>query len=249
MSRLETTWSHAALFALVLATGLAAPLAHADEPKPDNQLSYNIGAVSDYRYRGLSQSRLDPALQGGADYVHNPTGFYAGTWLSTIRWTKDLGGSGDVEWDLYGGKKGQLTDDISYDLGGLYYWYPSNGLTPNANTFELYGQLGYGPGYIKYSHSTTNLFGTPNSRSSGYLDVGATFELPQGFGLVLHAGRQEVRHNDALSYNDYKVGVTKDVVGFTVGLAYIKASTNAYLSPAGKNLGKSAAQLSVLKTF
>jgi hypothetical protein len=49
--------------------------------------------------------RLDPALQGGADYTHNPTGLYAGTWLSTIKWTKDAGGSGDVEWDIYFGKK------------------------------------------------------------------------------------------------------------------------------------------------
>jgi uncharacterized protein (TIGR02001 family) len=245
MNHLETKWSHAALFAIIL----AAPLARADEPKPDNQVSYNAAVVSDYRYRGLSQTRLDPALQGGADYVHNPTGFYAGTWLSTIRWTKDLGGSGDVEWDLYGGKKGQLTEDISYDVGALYYWYPSNGLTPNANTFELYGQLGYGPAYIKYSQATTNLFGTANSRNSGYLDIGANLELPQGFGLVLHAGRQQLRHNAALSYTDYKAGVTRDMAGVTVGLAYIRASTNAYLSPAGKNLGRSAAQLSVLKTF
>jgi uncharacterized protein (TIGR02001 family) len=245
MSRLETKWNHAALFAIVL----AAPLARADEPKPDNQVSYNIGVVSDYRYRGLSQTRLDPALQGGADYVHNPTGFYGGTWLSTIRWTRDLGGSGNVEWDLYGGKKGQLTEALSYDVGGLYYWYPSNGLAPNANTFEVYGQLGYGPAYVKYSHSTTNLFGTSNSRGSGYLDIGATLELAQGFGLILHAGHQQVRHNAALAYTDYKVGLTRDVAGVTVALAYIKASTNAYLSPAGKNLGKPAAQLSALKTF
>jgi uncharacterized protein (TIGR02001 family) len=66
---------------------------------------------------------------------------------------------------------------ISYDVGGLYYWYPSNDLNPNANTFELYGQVGYGPAYIKYSHSTTNLFGTADSKQSGYLDLGANVPL------------------------------------------------------------------------
>jgi uncharacterized protein (TIGR02001 family) len=160
------------------------------EQKPEHEVSYNAALTSDYRYRGLSQSRLDPALQGGADYVHNPTGFYAGTWLSTIKWTKDLGGDGNVEWDLYGGKRGNLTPDISYDVGGLYYFYPSNGLGPNANTFELYGQLGYGPAYVKYSHSLTNLFGTADSKGSGYLDVGANVDVGSGLVLNLHVGRQ-----------------------------------------------------------
>jgi uncharacterized protein (TIGR02001 family) len=221
----------------------------AEEPQPEHQVSYNVALASEYRYRGLSQSRFDPALQGGADYTHTPTGFYVGTWLSTIKWIDDLGGDGKVEWDVYGGKKGQLTPDISYDVGGLYYWYPSNGLSPNANTFELYGQLGYGPAYVKYSNSTTNLFGTPNSRHSGYLDIGANVDLSQGFVLNLHAGRQSVRHNDSLSYNDYKIGVTKDLGVCSVSLAYVKAATNAYVAPDGKNLGRSAAVLLVSKTF
>jgi hypothetical protein len=88
---------------------------------------------------------LDPALQGGADYTHNPSGFYAGTWLSTIKWTKDLGGDGNVESTCTAASAANLTPEISYDVGGLYYWYPSNDLGPNANTFELYGQVGYGP--------------------------------------------------------------------------------------------------------
>ena len=61
----------------------AAPAA---EAKPDNEVSFNAAVVSDYRYRGVSQTRLKPALQGGADYTNNPTGLYAGTWLSTIKW-------------------------------------------------------------------------------------------------------------------------------------------------------------------
>jgi uncharacterized protein (TIGR02001 family) len=250
MKRRSSKWPHVVVVAAglwSLTTGLAG--AQEQEQKPEHEVSYNAALTSDYRYRGLSQSRLDPALQGGADYVHNPTGFYAGTWLSTIKWTKDLGGDGNIEWDIYGGKRGNLSADVTYDVGGLYYFYPNNGLGPNANTFELYGQLGYGPAYVKYSHSLTNLFGTADSKGSGYLDVGANVDAGNGFTVNLHIGRQEVRHNDAFSYTDYKVGVTKDLGVCSVSLAYIKANTSGYLSPSGENLGKSAALLSVSKTF
>jgi uncharacterized protein (TIGR02001 family) len=223
--------------------------AWAEEPPPEHQLSYNASVVSDYRYRGVSQSRLDPALQGGADYTNTPTGLYAGTWLSTIKWIKDAGGDGNVEWDIYGGKRGDLGNGVSYDVGGLYYFYPSNGLPTSANTFELYGQLGYGPAYVKYSNSMTNLFGTPDSKHSGYLDVGANLDAGEGFTVQLHVGRQDVSHNGALSYTDYKLGVAKDLGVATVSLAWIKTTSSAYRAPDGSNLGKSAAVLSLTKTF
>jgi len=238
----------AAAFILAI-TALAAVPAHAQQAQTEHQLSYNAAVTSEYRYRGLSQSRLDPALQGGLDYVHGPTGWYAGAWLSTIKWTKDLGGDGNIEWDVYGGKRGQLTEAVAYDAGALYYYYPSNHLNPNANTFELYGRLGYGPGYVKYSHATTNLFGTPDSKRSGYLDVGADIDLGSDLLLNLHVGRQRVRNNSALSYTDYKIGLSKDFGLATVALAYVNADTRAYLDPAGRNLGKSAAVLTVSKTF
>jgi uncharacterized protein (TIGR02001 family) len=239
----------AAAFALAM---MGSSMAVAQEaPAPEHTVAYNAAVTSEYRYRGLSQTRFDPALQGGADYTHSPSGFYAGTWLSTIKWTKDLGGDGNVEVDLYAGKRGQLSETVSYDVGGLYYWYPSNDLNPNANTFELYGQIGVGPAYLKYSHSTTNLFGTLDSKQSGYLDLGANVPLAVSEGLVLnlHVGRQRVKNNGALSYTDYKVGLTKDLGFASVSLAWVKANTESYLSPQGRNLGKSAAVLSISKTF
>ena len=241
--------SKAALCALA---AMATQMAMAQEaPAPEHQLGYNATLTSEYRYRGLSQTRFDPALQGGADYTHNPSGFYAGTWLSTIKWTEDLGGDGKVEVDLYAGKRGTLSGAITYDVGGLYYWYPSNDLRPNANTFELYGQIGVGPAYLKYSHATTNLFGTADSKGSGYLDLGANLPMPGVEGLVLnlHAGRQRVKNNGAFSYTDYKVGLTKDLGFASLALAWVKADTESYVSPQGRNLGRSAAVLSVSKTF
>jgi uncharacterized protein (TIGR02001 family) len=248
MKNLKSQLKLAAAITLALAS-LGASSARAEDAKPDNEISYNAAVTTDYRYRGISQSRLKPALQGGADYVNNPTGFYVGTWLSTIHWIKDSGGDGNIEWDIYGGKRGEIVPGVSYDVGGLYYLYPSNGLPTSANTFELYGQVGYGPGYLKYSHSVTNLFGFSDSKQSGYLDAGANVPLATDLVLNLHVGHQRVRNNGAFSYTDYKVGVTKDFGICSVALAAIYADTKAYVSPSGKNLGKTGLVLSVSKTF
>lgn len=232
--------------------------AQAQEPKPDNEVSFNAAVTSDYRFRGISQTRLEPALQGGADYIYNPSGFYAGTWLSTIKFVKDAGGSGSVEVDVYGGKRGEITKDVSYDVGVLTYVYPSNDLSPSANTTELYAQLGYGPAYLKYSRSVTNLFGFVDSDGSDYLDAGMNLEVGEGFILNLHAGHQTVEgsnggvDNNRYSYTDWKVGVTKDFGIATGALAVIgsNADKDAYASPVNaKFMGKTALVLTVSKTF
>lgn len=228
----------------------------AQEAKPEHEVSFNLGAVSDYRYRGISQSRLKPALQGGADYVNNVNGLYAGTWLSTIKWTKDVGGGGEVEMDLYAGKRGAITADVSYDVGVLSYVYPSNGLKNvagfvDANTTEIYGQISTGPFYAKYSHSVTNLFGFVKSTNSAYLDLGANVDMSEGYTLNLHYGRQTVKNNSSSSYNDWKLGVTKELVGVNFSLAVIGTSADdkLYITPAGKFTGKTSLVLSAVKAF
>lgn len=243
----------AAAVAALLTTGARAEDATATPAAvPDNAVSFNVAAISDYRYRGISQTRLQPALQGGADYVNNPTGLYAGAWASTITWIKDAGGDGSVELDLYAGKRGQVTADVAYDVGVLTYVYASNSLPVSANTTEIYGQLGYGPAYVKYSHAVTNLFGFADSKNSGYLDIGANLDAGDGWTVNLHGGRQNVRHNDAASYTDWKLGLTKDFGAVTGALAVIgtNAQESAYTSAAnGKFLGKTALQLTFSKVF
>lgn len=231
-----------------ISTAFAGNLANAQDKKADHEVSFNAAVVSDYRFRGISQTRLKPALQGGADYTHNPSGFYAGAWASTIKWTRDAGGGGNAEIDLYGGKRGDFTDTLSYDVGVLTYIYPSNRLDPSANTTEIYGQLGFGPAYVKYSHSVTNLFGFADSKNSGYLDVGANIDLSNDFVLNLHVGHQRVRNNSDANYTDWKVGVTKDFGIVTGSLAAIGANIDV-LAPNGKNLARNGLVLSVSKTF
>jgi uncharacterized protein (TIGR02001 family) len=222
----------------------------------DNPLSFNIGAFTDYRYRGISQTRLKPAIQGGVDYAL-PGGFYVGAWASNIKWIKDINGSADAEIDLYGGFKGEIQKDFSYDIGVLTYQYPNNKLNPSANTTELYGALTFGPATLKYSHSVTNLFGFADSKNSGYLDLSATFDL-SGFAVTPHLGHQKVSKNGDFSYTDYSLTVSKDVSGFVLSAAVVGTDTKkiggvpAYVSPpstGAKDLGRAGVVLGVKKTF
>ena len=244
------------IFASALLATLCASQAFAEETTT-HQTSFNLGVATDYRYRGISQTRFNPALQGGADYTHVPSGLYVGAWASTIKWTNDAGGNGDVEIDLYAGKRGDIAAKVSYDIGILRYAYPSNGLAGvpgfvNANTTEVYGQLGAVPAYVKYAHAVTDLFGFAGSKDSGYLDLGANLEAAPGTIINLHAGRQTVKNTSAASYTDWKLGVTRDLGFASASLAIIgtNASRSAYASPAnGKFLGKKALVLTVGKTF
>lgn len=233
--------------AATLAIGVLPLVAHADEAA--SPLSFNVSAVSDYKYRGISQSRRDPAFQGGIDYAF-PNGFYVGTWASYIRWITDSGGKGHAEIDLYGGYKGTITEGLSYDVGVLTYQYPNNSLPTSANTTEVYGALTYGPATLKYSHSLTNLFGFADSKGSGYIDLSATFDVGSGFTVTPHVGHQSVRHNSAASYTDYSLTVNHDWYGMTFGLAYVDtdASSTAYVGQ-GKDLAKGSVILSVKKVF
>lgn len=233
------------LFTAATLAAFAAPV-HAQEAA--GPLSFNASLASDYRYRGISQTRLKPALQGGADYDFG-NGFYLGTWASTIKWIKDAGGDAQVEIDVYGGYKTELSKGLTLDVGLLQYYYPSNKLSPSANTLEVYGALTFGPVTAKYSHSTSNLFGFADSKGSGYLDVTATFEVGGGFNVVPHIGHQKVKHNSAASYTDYSIAVTKDYAGFTFSGAVVDTDTDAYIGGKGKDLGKAGVVLSIKKVF
>jgi uncharacterized protein (TIGR02001 family) len=212
----------------------------------NNSLAFNVGAVTDYRYRGISQSRLKPALQGGLDYTAGS--FYVGAWGSTIQWIKDGGGKADVEIDIYGGYKFELAKGTVLDLGVLTYQYPSNGLKPSANTTEVYGALTFGPVTAKYSQSTSNLFGFAGSKGSGYLDITGTFEVA-GITVTPHIGRQTVKKNSAYTYTDYSITLSKEMAGVVWSAALIDTNTKAYTGPGGKDLGKASVVLGAKYNF
>ena len=218
------------------------------------QLALNAGAVTDYRYRGISQTRLKPAMQGGVDFAAGP--FYVGVWASSIKWIKDAGGDAPAEIDIYGGYKGEIVkDSLTYDVGVLTYQYPSHKLAVSPVTTEIYGALTFGPATVKYSHSVTNLFGFSDSKNSGYLDATASFDVGGGVMLVPHIGYQKVSGNSDFSYTDVSLGVSKDFSGLVVSATAVYADvkkiggTPAYVSPKGKNLGKAGLVLGVKYNF
>jgi uncharacterized protein (TIGR02001 family) len=239
------------LIAVAVAGALAAPLAFAQDATP-SPLTFNVGIVSDYLFRGISQTHGDPALQGGVDYLH-PSGFYVGAWASSITWVKDWLGKGSTEIDVYGGYKNSFAGgDWTYDVGLISYNYPGHGSASpgnlaNPNTTEVYGALGYKWLTAKYSHTTSSHFvgwyGGPaydqKTRGSGYFELNASYDLGNGWGLVGHAGHQKVKNSVAVggvsdaSYSDWKIGVTKDVGFGVVGLAYSDTDTSGSCPAAG----------------
>ncbi|MDD5329884.1 MAG: TorF family putative porin [Sulfuricella sp.] len=227
--------------AFVLPSFMIASSAGAEEAAaaaPVHTVTGNVTLASEYIYRGIAQTRGKPAIQGGFDYAH-ASGLYAGVWGSSISWIGDgvAGASANVEIDAYGGYKGSLGDDLGYDLGVLTYNYPGTGKTLGGtildqDTTELYAALSWKWLTLKYSHSTTALFGwaktgttLDKTTGSGYLELNAAYDLGDGWGINGHVGHQKVNGYGDASYSDYKVGVTKDLGFGTVGLAY--SATNA----------------------
>lgn len=226
------------------------------------QLAYNVGAVSEYRYRGLAQSALAPAVQGGVDYAHS-SGFYVGAWGSQIRWIKEAGTAanietkGDVELDVYGGYKGSLTKDLTYDVGYLRYEYIGNTYkdvsTADASTDEGYGALSYGAYTFKVSYAFSNLFGYAKSSGSTYYDLSATFDLGSGYSVVPHVGYQAIEGsaNKDYSYTDYSVTLAKDLgKGLSATIAAVGTDGKASLYKVnGRQLEAATVVLGVKYTF
>ncbi len=208
-------------------------------PASPHTFAYNVGVVSDYLFRGVSQTRGGAALQGAVDYSH-ASGLYAGVSASSITWVKDWLGKGSLEVDLYGGYKNSFAGgDWNYDVGVIAYTYPGHGkaqptFLANPNTTEVYGAIGYKWLTLKYSQAVSKNFigwyGGPaldkDTRGSNYLELNAAYDLGDGWGINGHYGAQKVKNSvttaaamDA-NYNDWKIGVTKDVGFGVVGLAY-----------------------------
>ncbi|CAN1495130.1 TorF family putative porin [Limnohabitans sp. B9-3] len=218
------------LLLALLATSSAA-FAQTAPAAPESTLAYNVGVVSEYRYRSIGQSKGAPALQGGVDYA-NANGFYAGAWGSTIKWIKEAGATdGSTELDLYGGYKFEAAG-LAYDVGYLRYEYLGNKLKnvsgfTNANTDEVYGAVTAGPVTAKYSYSLSDLFGNINSKGSSYLDLSATFDLGDGYSLVPHAGRQVIKNSTTGSYTDVSLTLNKDLGdGLSASLSAISTNAN-----------------------
>lgn len=107
---------------LLAGSALAANPAFAQDAAPESDISVsaNVSLTSDYRFRGVGLSGGDIAIQGGVDVSHS-SGFYVGTWASSL---EEDGGFGSTEVDIYGGWSGDV-GGATLDVGILYYAYPN----------------------------------------------------------------------------------------------------------------------------
>ncbi len=245
-----------------------AAVAQTKAPEPDYTLSYNVGVVTDYRFRGLTQTNYNPALQGGVDFAHK-SGFYLGAWGSNVSWVREFNGAsnGNIEIDLYGGFKGEIANGFGFDIGLITYQYPGNdsgaagtpgaGLYSNASTSEFYAALSYAMFTLKYSQSLGDFLGNLNSSGSRYWDLSANFDLGNGFTLTPHIGRQTIPNiaGNVGDYSDYALSLSKDfgngliLTGAVVGTdANQPFYTNTFNGATGF-IGKNGAYLGLKYSF
>ena len=245
---------------------------------PAQALTGNVALVSDYRFRGVSQSYGQPAMQGRFDFTHG-SGLYLGNWNSSVSSNSYNNGAG-LEVDLYGGYRFPLTKELRGDVGVLHYMYPGAKLnsapaTPTSNKYdntEIYFGLTQGAFNVKLSYAITDYFGLNSttagyayfnalpargsSRGTTYLDLNYNVDLGSQITLGLHAGLTSVRRYNELSYTDYKLSLAKEFSGATLNLALVGTNASSALyqvtDSAGahpKRLAKTAVVIAVSKAF
>ena len=146
---MKKTLVNIALTSALVAASIAAPTAFAVEG-----LSANVGATSNYLWRGVTQTDDAAAISGGIDYAHQ-SGFYAGTWASNV----DFGDDASAELDFYLGFGGELGQGFGYDVGYIYYAYPDSAQTDSTNEYdfgEVYGSLSYSYFSVSANYGVNN---------------------------------------------------------------------------------------------
>jgi len=263
------------LISIATATLLAGA---ADADESTNTFTGNLSLNTDYRFRGISQTYKQPAVQGGLDYAHS-SGAYVGTWMSNVSGNSYNNGAG-LEWDLYGGYKFSPAKDLTLDVGALAYVYPGARLNsaPGVATGEkytnvdVYAAVTVGAFSAKLSVAVTDYFGVNSttaayayfsalpasggSKGSAYLDLNYSFDLGDGFTLGTHIGHMAVKHYGDLSYNDAKLSLAKEFHGFTFTGAVVgtdaKRAFYQVANAAGqsaKRVGTTGLVISVGKSF
>lgn len=217
--------------AFILSMALATP-AFAQEEEPAGgdgglDISATATAVSDYRFRGVSESGRDPAIQGSFDVSYH--GFYVGAWTSSIARTADT----NVELDLYAGYAGSA-GPIEYEVGAIAYLYPGGDGT--GNIYEGTAKLSYtlGPATAKlslnYAPDQENLDGD-NFYISGELRAG----IPTT-PLTVFAQFGRERGSFYGRKWDWSLGLEVTRGPFTASLAYVDTNLDSDTSFLGRDI-------------
>ena len=176
------------------------------------EFSANIGATSNYVWRGVTQTDDAAAVSGGLDYAHE-AGFYAGTWASNVDFDDDT----TAEVDFYGGFANELAGGLGYDVGVIYYWYP--GANDDLDFTEVYLNLSYGPvsGGVAY---TVDKEDSDADENDLYYHLGASFDVAETWSVGGTVGYYDFDSGD--SYTHGQLDVTKsagDLGDFTLSVS------------------------------
>ena len=189
---MKTTFAcAAAIAALLAATGANAQ---------DADISFNVGVVSDYVYRGFTQSDENAAIQGGVDLEMG--GFYAGTWASTV----DFGDDTDAEIDLYAGYRGEA-GSFSYDVGAIAYLYVGEPSGADYDFVEFKAALSHpvGTGSLGAAvYYSPEFFGGIGDAT--YVEANGSFPLTEAVSLSGALGYQDFE--SISGYTTWNLGAT-----------------------------------------
>ena len=196
-------------------TALAPVAAAAQDSAMPGTFTGNVAIVSDYVFRGVTQSNQDPAVQGGLDW-DSGAGFYVGTWASSI----EFGDDASIELDMYAGYRGAV-DNFTYDVGFLYYAYPAASAS-GYDFWEVYGKAGYNFGPMTATvgiNYTPDNFGITNNDQSIYYS--AVLSAPIGDMFAISAGAGYSALEGVKNYTDWNIGGTLNVPEwFSLDLRY-----------------------------
>ena len=195
--------------------GLAAVALMAFATAANAEFSGSVSLVSDYMWRGITQTSSKPALQGGVDWAGD-SGLYVGAWASNIDWGDCCDES--VEVDLYAGIAGG--DTVTWDVGYNYYWFPG---ADDAGDFgEFYGSLGYEDwvtGTVWYAHDFAD-----SGLEAFYFEGNGSVPLPADFSLGWHLGYSDGQFWGSDEYFDWSLGVNYTWRNLDFGLAWVDGS-------------------------
>lgn len=164
------------------------------------QLTGGLALTSDYVWRGSSQTREKPAVQGSVKYAHE-SGLYAAVWGSNVKYKPDSGATS--EFDISLGWSGKLSQDWAIDAYFLRYQYPGTDVGINWN--EINAAVTWRDNYwVSIGHSTNAMA----SKTTGtYALIGARYPINQTWRVEGTLARYFLDSAYADSYTNGSVGL------------------------------------------
>lgn len=207
-------------FCLTASTMFVSPAA-AEDLGGGFSVSGGATLVSDYRFRGISLSDEDVAVQGTLTATHK-SGFYVGTWASSL---EDSPVYGHTEVDLYGGWSGEIASGTGIDVGATYYAYPNgDNAVADSGYFEPYAKLSHTMGPVKGTVGAAYAWAqsATGDDDNVYLFTDVAAAIP-GTPLTLkgHAGYSDGSLSPTGDYTDWSLGAEAAVGPVTLGIAYV----------------------------